>query len=310
MEENNVRQQSGRTFIFTLFGYELYEREPRLQAWLAESCRYAIYGREVCPDTGRQHLQGYLALPRVRRIGPLVRHLRELLELQADRAAFYLAPACGTAVENRDYCSKDGNVWTCGVFPNPGRRNDIIETAKRLRELSDFDAGYDDEENLAVLARFPEFCRHIYQREQRRKAQGEVQCHIPFEWQARLERDLDHPPDPRQIAFVVDERGEGGKTVWCLEYLRRHPETTELWGPGTTNDIAYALEGKPVQLHDIPRDSDINYSVLEQSKNGYIWSPKFHSKHKQFPQPHVVVFVNVHPDRGKLSADRFNVTVI
>jgi hypothetical protein len=49
---------------------------------------------------------------------------------------------------------------------------------------------------------------------------------------------------------------------------------------------------------------------LEELKNGYVFSPKYESKNKSFPTPHVVVLMNETPDRSKLSADRYSITIL
>jgi len=51
----------------------------------------------------------------------------------------------------------------------------------------------------------------------------------------------------------------------------------------------------------------IQYDFLEELKNGYVFSPKYESKNKSFPTPHVVVLMNEIPDKSKLSEDRYNI---
>lgn len=50
--------------------------------------------------------------------------------------------------------------------------------------------------------------------------------------------------------------------------------------------------------------SKINYSVVEQLKNGYIFSSKYYSGLKMFQPPHVVIFANIKPDHDAYSEDR------
>ena len=46
------------------FTYNNYTEpgEAALKTWLAENCKYAVYGHEVAPSTGTPHLQGYFSL--------------------------------------------------------------------------------------------------------------------------------------------------------------------------------------------------------------------------------------------------------
>ncbi len=47
-----------RRFCWTLNNYT-EEDVDGLQKDLAELCKFAIFGREVCPTTGTEHLQGF-----------------------------------------------------------------------------------------------------------------------------------------------------------------------------------------------------------------------------------------------------------
>lgn len=48
-----------RRLTFTLFNYQETDIN-RLKGWMEENCKYGIFGEEICPNTGRKHLQGYL----------------------------------------------------------------------------------------------------------------------------------------------------------------------------------------------------------------------------------------------------------
>lgn len=69
---------------------------------------YAIVGKEVCPDTGREHGQGFVCFRNRQRFSGAKR----LVGLRA-----HIEPARGTVRENRDYCSKDGNFVEWGSAP-------------------------------------------------------------------------------------------------------------------------------------------------------------------------------------------------
>ena len=82
---------------------------------------------------------------------------------------------------------------------------------------------------------------------------------------------------------------------------------------GKAADVAFALDsGKSIFIFDYSRDSAefLNYGLLEQIKNGTVWSGKYTSFMKRFPVPHVLVFSNQEPDRRKMSHDRWNVSHI
>lgn len=60
---------------------------------------------------------------------------------------------------------------------------------------------------------------------------------------------------------------------------------------------------------DIPRSSRgfINYGVLEQIKNGVIYSGKYEGGQLFLPKLHLLVFSNDMPDIDEMSKDRWNV---
>jgi len=89
-----------------------------------------VCGEEVCPDTGRAHLQGYFETGnRPQTLEQLLRN-RPFLKAEKDRHhSVHLTPANGTAEENKAYCRKadrDGECW--GIFSKSregqGKRND------------------------------------------------------------------------------------------------------------------------------------------------------------------------------------------
>jgi hypothetical protein len=64
---------------------------------------------------------------------------------------------------------------------------------------------------------------------------------------------------------------------------------------------------------DCPRSKQgdfIQYDFLEELKNGYMFSPKYHSCVKTMPSPHVVVMMNEQPDMSKLSVDRYDIFML
>ena len=64
-----------------------------------------------------------------------------------------------------------------------------------------------------------------------------------------------------------------------------------------------------IVLLDIPRSAEgyINYGVLEQLKNGLLYSGKYEGGKCLFDDVHVVVFANFMPDRSQFSEDRWNI---
>lgn len=82
---------------------------------------------------------------------------------------------------------------------------------------------------------------------------------------------------------------------------------------GKSADIAYAIKGTPkIVVFDFSRSQEehLNYAIIEDVKNGLVFSPKYESCCKIFPIPHVIVFANWPPDMNKMSIDRWDINLI
>lgn len=88
-----------------------------------EPIQYLIYGKEI-GDEGTPHLQGYLEMKSRTRMGGVKRWIGDRVHLEIAR---------GTAVQNIEYCSKDGDTWTFGEPRVQGRRTDL-DASRALAE--------------------------------------------------------------------------------------------------------------------------------------------------------------------------------
>ena len=71
--------------------------------------KYLCFGREVCPTTGTPHLQGYVYY-----VNP-VRSPHTYFSTFGPHA--HVEMAVGTAEENKEYCSKEGDFIEYGELP-------------------------------------------------------------------------------------------------------------------------------------------------------------------------------------------------
>lgn len=99
---------------------------------LATECAYIVCGREIAPQTGTPHLQGYAHFSSGRSLKALSKKLKRA----------HIEPARGTAQQNLEYCTKTGEIFLQhGKVPMQGERNDIDEcrdiarTSGHLREV-------------------------------------------------------------------------------------------------------------------------------------------------------------------------------
>jgi hypothetical protein len=96
---NNTR---ARAFVFTFMGYT----EEDVQKIKEYPCNYVVFGRETAPSTGRPHLQGYFHFKNPKSMQTLVKSF----------PGCWFQVAKGSAVQNKRYCSKGGNVFESGNF--------------------------------------------------------------------------------------------------------------------------------------------------------------------------------------------------
>lgn len=95
-----------RAWVFTLNNYN-YKDIEHIQTTIKSLSRYVVYGKETAPESGTPHLQGYVYFHNQRQ--------RKAVSRLLPRAR--LEPANGSAVQNRKYCTKDGDYWEHGDLP-------------------------------------------------------------------------------------------------------------------------------------------------------------------------------------------------
>lgn len=125
-KENNLR---ARSCCFTYHDYDLDQADQRFMRYSQEQARYSVIGYEVCPETGRKHLQGYIAWE----------NSRSLNKFQTDIGLkrFHYEVTRGTPLQASDYCKKDGKFWEFGTLPQQGERTDWNKAVNDLNNGSD-----------------------------------------------------------------------------------------------------------------------------------------------------------------------------
>lgn len=106
-----------------------------LQGWLLDrdrrlvdfgAVRYAIFGHEVCPETKRSHLQGYVELRKKMRVSGV--------KVLLDDDTIHLESRLGSREEARDYCKKDRDFREYGEWiSGRGGRTDLVEAYGLLK---------------------------------------------------------------------------------------------------------------------------------------------------------------------------------
>lgn len=227
----------------------------------------------------------------------------------------------GTLQEAAEYCgniNKEGNCPTYQHGQTPtsrqGDRTDhrevmaivkkAAEDGVKFSELEDLVPKYADKSSTWLRK---QYLKHRVVRE------NFFEAHDMWEWQSTWTDYLrDNDPDPRLIIFMVDETGNVGKSEFVRNAKFLIPSKSVF--PCTVKDTTSLSnilphDGAEIILIDVPRHVQYNlpYDFLEEVKNGSVINTKYECCPKEFPTPHVLVFMNRYPQIGEtiLSADRY-----
>lgn len=140
----------------------------------------------------------------------------------------------------------------------------------------------------------------------RKRAAEEVELR---DWQKKAVQKL-MDQDNRKILWVIDEKGNNGKTFLASYLADKYG--ARIFENGRSADIKYMWNGEDIIIFDLVRSSQdhINYEVIEQIKNGRFNSTKYECKEKTIgfgKHVKMIVFTNNEPEREKLSDDRWDV---
>ena len=139
-------------------------------------------------------------------------------------------------------------------------------------------------------------------------------------WQMELMKHIDNPSD-RKILWVQGEKCGEGKT-WFQKYVQSLLGRRRVVAGGinihcNSPSIAHALSKRPLATTDIflfnigkaqNIEKEVNYSFIEDLKDGNVFASKYDSKELMIKVPNIVmVFSNNTPDVKELARDRWNI---
>lgn len=277
-----------RAWCFTLNNYS----DADLAEFDGLDVVYAIRGKEIAPGTSTPHLQGYLYFENPRCMPK---------KIFGGRA--HWEKAKGTPAQASDYCKKEGDFKEIGELPTQGKRSDL-EIFKDAVKSGERNLKRLREEHSTVFARHKGFCID-YMRDNAPKPVPPVITLRP--WQTKLIEVIKAEAHAREIYFIVDPKGNGGKSTFCT-YVQAVFEDVQIMKPGRYADMAYDLsETTRILLVDTPRSRAevLQYHFLEDVKDGRVHNSKYESYTKVLGPCHVIVMLNEHPDKTKLSLDRY-----
>lgn len=132
---------------------------------------------------------------------------------------------------------------------------------------------------------------------------------IPFEWQVDLEHKLRGPADGRTVFWFWSDEGLSGKTIFARHLLLSVPGMQ--YCKGFKRDVFMTLNtstrGVIINFARGDYFNEHTMTMLEDLKDGLIFSSKYESRAMIVDRLHIVVFANEPPNtlcRNALSGDR------
>lgn len=289
-----------RNWCFTSFAKTEHDDWEFLYNKDSDFIRYLCVGIETCPTTGKLHTQGWIQMNTPKEMSVMKKVL-------GDKTA-HLEPCRGTEYKNDDYCTKSGNWKTYGKFKSQGQRTDIEQVFREIKNGT---------KELEIARLYPvQYMKYhkciqrlieLTEQENRQKIlKAKMEKTELLPWQSEVIDRINNQSD-RQVLWVYDEEGNKGKT-FLGKYLLAQGETFYTTG-GKASDIAYAYNYEKIVFFNFSRDTQerINYGLIEQFKDGLVWSTKYISQIKCCPDTKVVVMANFRPNYDKLSNDRWDI---
>ena len=116
------KDERHRAWVFTINNWtdsDLFAAKNLLNGKVG----YGIFGREIGPENGVPHLQGYVRFENAQ--------TSAFVRKKLCRAHF--AAANGSDIQNQKYCSKGESIYEVGEVSEQGKRNDILEVTQKIK---------------------------------------------------------------------------------------------------------------------------------------------------------------------------------
>lgn len=140
-----------------------------------------------------------------------------------------------------------------------------------------------------------------------------------YDWQKKIIDLVETIPDDRTINWYWEEEGNKGKSFLAKYLVLKYDA---IISDGKKDNVFNQIKGwldshnetedPTLVILDCPRYNNeyINYGMLEQIKNGMIYSGKYEGGQCLFESPHIIIFSNYEPDVENMSLDRWNIVPI
>jgi len=138
----------------------------------AVDCVYMVAGREVAPETGMHHIQGYIVLGGLKSL----KQMKALLSQQV-----HWEMARGNADQNFTYCSKEGDFVEYGVRPaKPGRKKGDQE--EKWKEALELARGGGEQEDPMIAFVHGKLCKWHREQELQKRVLEDTEEQMLWYW--------------------------------------------------------------------------------------------------------------------------------
>jgi len=312
MESKSSKTQAkARRWCFTWNNYTSDTLVMLSKACELKKCSYIIFGEEVAPETKTRHLQGYVEFDVPLAMSTVKSRLDTVLK---GKSPIHVELCKGTQQENIAYCSKDGQVQEYGQAKEQDARNGwtvLYEFVQANPDMAKVAEAY-PEATIRYWNGLEKLVKLTIAQKRLQELSTEFDNAVLKPWQAKLVSILNTKPDTRTVHWYYDIKGNKGKS-WLCKYLKyKYPNDCALLTNGKSTDIAHMYNCEPIAIFDFARSNEerINYQIIEQVKDGKVFSPKYDSHTKVCACPHVVCFANFKPNVDALSEDRWKIVQI
>lgn len=283
-----------KNWVFTLNNYTTQEEDRLSKLYEDGYIKYIIYGYEEAPTTGTKHLQGYIQLTKKTTLS----NLKKKTEIKT----IHIESAKGTLQQNKEYTTKSNNYIEKGIPTTKGQRSEMKTYYEQIIECDNWNEVLKINETKKYL----KYAKEVFKTKETIKPQEGITLR-PF--QQQIIDIINQPADDRSIYWVYDDEGGIGKT-FISKYLVSNYKAF-YFRPAKGADILYTYNNQEIVILDIPRCIDeqyINWGILEQLKDGIIFSGKYEGKQLyRSNNAHVIVMSNHLPPQGVFSNDRIKI---
>lgn len=272
--------------------------------WLdTEKINYYLFQLENCPKTNRIHAQGFLQLETKNTITWMKSNINSSCHFEI----------CKKNIQtNIDYCSKEESrvdgPWHKGNLVLQGQRSDISDTMEYVKGKTTLSS---DIINSTTYLKYHKGIEKIIENNKHEEITSEMNnlySIFVLNNHQQFFFDLLKNQSNRTINWIWDEVGNIGKSEFGKYMHFIH--NAFLCINGKPADIFHAYNNQDIVIIDLPRKTNVtnlNYEILENFKDGYIFKSKYDSKMIIRKSIKLIIFSNSCPDTNNMTQDRWNI---